>query len=161
MEKQNVPLYVPADTGPSFWGPNDRYTFLVTGAQSNGAYFIMEAIVPPGGGPPPHIHRREQEAFYLLDGTLDIRMGDEVVQASTGDFVHIPCGTVHGFRNTGSTAARLLLTFSPGGLEGFFEDTLERVQDRSSEQPQNMAAVVARYVEAAPRYGMVFVNAAP
>lgn len=157
MTNQNVPLYVPADTGPSFWGPNDRYTFLVTGAQSDGAYFIMEALVPPDGGPPPHIHRREQESFYLLEGTLDIQMGDKVVQASQGDFVHIPLGTVHCFRNTGSGTARMLLIFSPGGIEGFFEDSLERVVDRSAPQPQNMDEVVARYVEAAPRYAMEFV----
>lgn len=93
----------------------------------------------------------------MLDGTLDIQMGDKVVQASTGDFVHIPAGTVHCFRNTGSTTTRLLLIFSPGGIEGFFVDTLEQVLDRSADPPQNMDAVVARYIEAAPRYGMTFV----
>lgn len=156
MEKKNVSFYTPVDTGPSFWGPNDRYTFLVTGAQSDGAYFIMEADVPPGGGPPPHIHHREQESFYLLDGTLEIQMEDKVVQASKGDFVHIARGTVHGFRNTGSATARMLVIFSPGGIEGFFEDTLERVQDRSAKQPQNAEAVVARYLAVAPRYGLEF-----
>ncbi len=70
-------FHLPADTGPSYWGPGDRYTFLVTGAQTNGAYFIMEAIVPPGGGPPPHIHHREEESFYLLEGTLDITLGEK------------------------------------------------------------------------------------
>jgi quercetin dioxygenase-like cupin family protein len=154
---QNLPLYVPADSGPSFWGPGDRYTFLVTGAQSNGAYFVMEAIVPPEGGPPPHIHHREQESFYVLEGTLEIRMGEKVVQATTGDFVHIPCGTVHAFRNTGSRVARVLLIFSPGGMERFFEETLEPVEDRSADPPQNMETVVARYVEAAPRHGLEFV----
>lgn len=157
IQQLNVPLCVPADTGPSFWGPGDRYTFLVTGEQSDGAYFIMEALVPPEGGPPPHIHRREQESFYLLDGTLDIQMGDKVVQASTGDFVHIPCGTVHCFRNSGSSTARMLLIFSPGGIEGFFEETLEPVADRLAAPPANMDAVVARYVEAAPRHGLQFV----
>ncbi len=157
MAKRNVPQYVPADTGPAFWGPGDRYTFLVTGAQSDGAYFIMEALVPPDGGPPPHIHLREQESFYLLDGTLDIQMGDTVVQASRGDFVHIPCGTVHCFRNTGTTTARMLLVFSPGGIERFFEETLEQVQDRAADPPANMDAVVARYIEAAPRHGLQFV----
>lgn len=157
MSDQNIARYVPADTGPSFWGPGDRYTFLVTGAQSDGAYFIMEALVPPLGGPPPHIHHREQESFYLLEGTLDIRMGDKVVQASTGDFVHIPRGMVHCFRNTGDSTARMLLIFSPGGIERFFEETLEQVQDRSAPQPANMDAVVDRYVEAAPRHGLEFV----
>ena len=117
MADQNIARYVSADTGPSYWGPGDRYTFLVTGAQSDGAYFIMEAIVPPGGGPPPHIHRREQESFYVLEGTLDIQMGDQTVHASAGDFVHIPIGMVHSFRNNGDSLARQLVIFSPGGLE--------------------------------------------
>jgi quercetin dioxygenase-like cupin family protein len=157
MAQENIARYVPVETGPMFWGPGDRYTFLVTGAQSDGAYFIMEALVPPEGGPPPHIHHREQESFYLLDGTLDIRMGDQVVQAATGDFVHIPRGMVHCFRNTGTTTARMLLIFSPGGIEGFFEETLERVDDPSAPVPDNMAEVVARYVAAAPRHGLQFV----
>jgi quercetin dioxygenase-like cupin family protein len=157
MTAQNIARYVPADTGVSYWGPGDRYTFLVTGAQSDGAYFIMEAQVPPEGGPPPHIHHREQESFYVLDGVLEIRMGETVVQAATGDFVHIPCGLVHCFRNTGTSTARLLLIFSPGGIERFFEETLEEVRDRNVPQPDNMDAVVARYVEAAPRHGLEFV----
>lgn len=157
MSGQNKPLYIPADTGKSFWGPSDRYTFLVTGAQSDNAYFIMEAIVPPAGGPPPHIHAAEQEAFYLLDGTLDILMGDKVVQASTGDFVHIPAGTIHCFRNTGNTIARVLVIFSPGGLERFFESTLEKVLIRSADPPQNTDVVIARYLEAGPRFGITFV----
>jgi hypothetical protein len=51
-------LYRPTGTGETFLGPGDLYQFLVTGAESGGAYFAMEAYVPPGGGPPPHIHRR-------------------------------------------------------------------------------------------------------
>lgn len=47
MSGQGTPLFVAADTGPAFWGPGDRYTFLVTGEQSGGAYFILEALVPP------------------------------------------------------------------------------------------------------------------
>ena len=139
-------------------GPGDRYTFLVTGDQSNGAYFVMEAIVPPGGGPPPHIHHREQESFYVLEGTLDIRMGDQTVHASAGDFVHIPCGTVHCFRNNGDLLARQLLIFSPGGMERFFEETLEPVEDRSAPPPDNLDVVIPRFVEAAPRHGLEFVR---
>src|SRR5215216_5101218 len=154
---QNIARYVPFETGPSYWGPGDRYTFLVTGAQSDNAYFIMEAIIPPGGGPPTHIHNREHEAFYVLEGTLDIQIGDKVVQASAGDFVHIPIGTVHSFRNSGDSVARQLLIFSPSGMEHFFEETLEVAHDRSAPPPDNIDTVVARYVEAAPRYGLEFV----
>ena len=54
-------VHRPVATGPAFWGPGDHYTFLVTGEESGGAYFAMEALVPPGGGPPPHSHTREDE----------------------------------------------------------------------------------------------------
>jgi quercetin dioxygenase-like cupin family protein len=157
MSSQNIARYVPADSGPSFWGPGDRYTFLVTGAQSDNAYFIMEALVPPEGGPPPHIHQREHESFYVLDGQIEFQMAGEVVLGKAGDFVHIPCGTVHAWRNSGNSVARLLIIFSPSGMEHFFEETLEPVVDRTAPQPANMDTVVARYVEAAPRHGLEFV----
>jgi hypothetical protein len=56
-------LHRASETGRSYWGPGDLYTFLVTGEESGGAYFAMEALVPTGGGPPPHIHRNEDETF--------------------------------------------------------------------------------------------------
>jgi quercetin dioxygenase-like cupin family protein len=157
MSQQNIARYVPSDSGPSFWGPGDRYTFLVTGEQSGNAYFIMEGIVPPEGGPPPHIHHREHESFYVLDGTFEFRMESKLVLASKGDFIHIPCGTVHAWRNPTTSNARLLIIFSPSGMEHFFEETLEPVEDRTAPQPANMDAVVARFVEAAPRHGLEFV----
>ena len=153
----NIARHIPADTGPAFWGPGDRYTFLLTGAQSDGAYFIMEAIVPPQGGPPLHIHHREQESFYVLEGTLDITLGDKVVKALTGDFVHIPRGTIHAFRNVGRGMARTLIIFSPAGLEKFFEETLEPVNDRSARPPATADAVIARYTAASPKHGLEFV----
>ena len=140
MTNQNVAFHLPADTGPSYWGPGDRYTFLVTGAQTNGAYFIMEAIIPAGGGPPLHIHHRESESFYLLEGTLDITLGEKKLKATTGDFVQIPRGMVHAFNNAGSTTARL-----------------EAVQDRSVAIPPVTDALIARMVGAGRKHGIEFV----
>src|ERR1700727_2728027 len=77
MENETIEFHNPADTGPSYWGPGDRYTFLVTGAQNNGTYFIMEGIIPSGGGPPLHIHHREQESYYPLEGTLEITLDEK------------------------------------------------------------------------------------
>jgi quercetin dioxygenase-like cupin family protein len=147
-----------AGTGPSYWGPGDRYTFLVTGEESGGAYFIMEAYVPPGGGPPPHIHWREDETFYVLEGTCTFRLGERTVVAAAGDFVNVPRGMVHCFRNDGVEAARLLIGFTPSGIERFFEETLERALEPTAPIPDNVEAVAARYVAAAPRYGLEFVQ---
>jgi len=157
MANNNIGFHQPANAGPCYCGPGDRYTFLVTGAQTNGAYFIMEAIIPPGGGPPLHIHHREHESFYLLDGTLEIMLGEKKVDATTGDFVQIPRGSVHAFQNAGNTTARMLLFFSPAGMDKYFEEVLEPVQDRSAAIPPVTDAVIARMVAAAEKYGIEFV----
>ena len=145
-----------AGAGASFWGPGDIYTWLVTGEESDGAYFSMLAIVPPQGGPPPHIHLNEDETFYVLEGTPTFRLGDEQVVAGPGDFVNVPKGVVHCFRNLSGDPLRMILTFTPAGIEKFFEETLERAYDLSQPCPDNLAEVGARYAEAAPRYGMEF-----
>jgi quercetin dioxygenase-like cupin family protein len=155
--KARPPLHRPAQTGAMYWGPGDLYRFLVTGAESGGAYFAMEALVPPGGGPPPHIHRNEDETVYVLEGEVSIRLGDKTVAAGAGDFVNVPRGIVHCFRNEGEAPARMILTFTPAGIERFFEETLERALDPTLEPPDNIESVAARYAAAAPRHGLEFV----
>jgi quercetin dioxygenase-like cupin family protein len=150
-------LYRPAGSGATFLGPGDVYRFLVTGAESGGAYFAMEAFVPPGGGPPPHIHRNEDETFYIVEGRCDFLFGDETIAGGPGDFVNVPRGVVHRFHNSGSVATRMILTFTPAGIERFFEETLERALSPTQTPPANVDEVAARYVAAAPRYGIEFV----
>jgi quercetin dioxygenase-like cupin family protein len=147
----------PVATGPAYWGPGDHYTFLVTGEETDGAYFAMEALVPPGGGPPPHIHTREDETFYVLEGEIEFRLDADTVTAGHGDFVNVPRGTVHSFLNAGSKTARLILTFTPAGMERFFEATLERAPNGARKAPDNVDEVAARYIAAAPDYGLEFV----
>jgi quercetin dioxygenase-like cupin family protein len=152
-----VMLHRAAGTGPTFRGPGDLYTFLVTGRETGGAYFAMEAFIPPGGGPPPHVHRDEDETFYVLEGTPTIVLGDRRVAARPGDFVSVPRGSVHHFVNEAADTARMILTFTPAGIEGFFEETLERARAGDEQGPMEPVDVVAaRYAEAAPRYGMTF-----
>jgi mannose-6-phosphate isomerase-like protein (cupin superfamily) len=117
----------------------------------------MEALVPPGGGPPPHIHTREDETYYILEGQIEVLLGEETSMAGPNDFVNVPRGTVHCFRNAGSETARMVLTFTPAGIEKWFEETLERAPNEAHEAPDNIDEVVARYVAAAPKYGLEFV----
>jgi quercetin dioxygenase-like cupin family protein len=146
----------PVATGETFWGPGDMYRFLVTGAETGGAYFAMEALVPPGGGPPPHIHRNEDETFYIVEGEVDFLLGEERITAGVGDFVNVPRGSIHCFHNAGVETMRMILTFTPAGIEKFFEETLERALDPTQPPPDNVDEVAARYAAAAPRYGMEF-----
>jgi quercetin dioxygenase-like cupin family protein len=156
LSTQGALLHRASGTGRTYWGPGDLYTFLVTGEESGGAYFAMEALVPTGGGPPPHIHRNEDETFYVLEGEMTFQLGDDMVVAGAGDFVNVPRDTVHCFRNDGSKPARIVLTFTPAGIEKFFEETLERAADPTQAPPDNIEEVTARYDAAAPRYGLEF-----
>jgi quercetin dioxygenase-like cupin family protein len=118
----------------------------------------MEATVPPGGGPPPHIHRYEDETFYVLEGECRLLLADEWVAAGAGDFVNVPRGTVHRFQNQGTETMRMIVTFTPAGIERFFEETLQQTLEPIADIPDNLEAVAARYAAAAPRYGIEFVG---
>ena len=123
MTAQAQNMHVPAESGPAYWGPGDRYTFLVTGAQSGGAYFILEAFVPLGGGP-PHIHQREEECFYLLDGHLTMTLGEQQLKVSAGDFVQIARDAAHlcqRWRRNRADAGDLL-----AGRDGTLDDRSAR-----------------------------------
>jgi quercetin dioxygenase-like cupin family protein len=150
-------VHRPAGSGAAYWGPKDAYRFLVTGEQTGGAYFVMEAIVAPGGGPPPHTHRDEDETFFVVEGECEFRLGEDTVTAGVGDFVNVPRGVVHCFHNATDAPLRLILTFTPANMEKFFEETLEPAVDPTQPPPDNLDAVIARYAEAAPRYGLDFI----
>jgi quercetin dioxygenase-like cupin family protein len=123
------------------------FTYLVTGEESGGSYFTLIVDVGPGSGPPPHIHHLEEEQFYVLDGQLTYFVGDQTFEVKAGDFIHIPRGTVHSFKN-GPKPSRLLATFAPAGIEGFFREVGERVDDRSQPPLPVTEANIARLVAA-------------
>ena len=106
MPQQNQVKHVPAGTGAAYWGPGELMTFLITGEETGGAFFLAEISVAPGGGTPPHIHHREDESFHLLEGTLTIQVGGDTITASAGDFAFLPRGIAHSFKNTGDGLRR-------------------------------------------------------
>lgn len=143
----NKLMFVPADTGEAYWVMGTLFTYLVTAAESGGSYFSLIVDVGPEQGPPPHIHHLEEEQFYVLEGQLTYSIGDQTFQVNTGDFIHIPRGTVHSFKN-GSKPSRLLATFAPAGIEGFFREVGERVDDRLKSPPPVTEAVITRFLAA-------------
>jgi quercetin dioxygenase-like cupin family protein len=114
--------HVRAGEGPAVWLVGDTYTFKATTESTGGAFGLIEASIPPGGGPPPHTHTREDEAFYLLDGELEVSAGDETTLARAGDFLYLPRGVPHSFTNPGVAAARALIIVTPAGLDQFFAE---------------------------------------
>ncbi len=150
----NQAKHVPAGAGAAYWGPGELMTFLITGEETGGAFFMAELSVAPGGGTPPHIHSREDEAFRLLEGSLTIQVGGDTITASAGDFAFLPRGIAHSFKNTGDGCAKALVLITPAGLEGFFKEVFEPATDRSAAFPVAMEGLIGRALAAAPRYGM-------
>jgi len=152
--EQRQPKYVPAESGPAYWGPGDQITFLLTGEQTGGTFFLAEVSVPPGGGPPPHIHRREEETFYVQQGTLTVQVGGKSLEASPGDCVYLPRGIMHCFKNTGNVEAKFLVVVTPAGLENFFAEAFQPAADRSTAPPLITEAMLGRLLMAAAKHGL-------
>jgi uncharacterized cupin superfamily protein len=121
-------------------------------------------MAPPGGGPPPHVHHFEDESFYILEGTVTFQADGRTFQASPGDFVHIPRGTVHSFRNDGKVEGKALVVISPAGPAGmqrFFEESFYPATDRSAAPPLITEELMGRMMTAAPKNGLEFVRPTP
>jgi mannose-6-phosphate isomerase-like protein (cupin superfamily) len=132
----------------------DVYRFMATGDDTNGKYAIWEAIVPPGGGPPPHVHSREEEGFYILEGEIAVQIGDKRTLATAGMFANMPVGTPHSFKNESTKPARMLISVAPAGLEKmFFEVGIPVAQGATTAEPLKKAEI-EKMTEIAPRYGI-------
>lgn len=108
--------------GTTIQGPaGGPLTFKVRGAQTGGALTAFENVVAPGDGPPLHSHAREGESWYVLEGSLRFKLGSEIRSAPAGSFVYVPPGAPHCFQNVGDAPARILVLFTPAGMEAFFD----------------------------------------
>src|SRR5271154_4592472 len=132
----------------------DVYRFLATGKETNGKYALWEAIVPPGGGPPPHVHSREEEGFYILEGEITILIGDERLVASAGMFANMPVGTPHSFKNETDRPARMLISVAPAGLEQMFFEVGVPVAQGAQFAPPPTKEEIERLLSVAPKYGL-------
>ena len=87
--------------------------------------YSLLAVELVGDGPPQHIHKAEDEVFYVLEGEVAVLLGERTIGATAGSFVLIPRGTRHAFSRIGQEPAKLLAIFSPPGFERFFEDAVD------------------------------------
>jgi len=144
-----------ADDGVHVSLAGDTYTILVSGADTDGRFTLIDMLVPAGGGPPPHRHDFE-ETFVILEGAIEVTFRGETSVVGAGETVNVPANAPHSFRNASAGPARLLCTCSPAGQEEFFLAVGDRVATRTSPPPQlddaARAERMARAVELAPRY---------
>jgi quercetin dioxygenase-like cupin family protein len=116
------PFALQPGAGERIWFTNAEMTIKATAATTDGHLCLIETYAPAGHGPPMHVHHDEHEAFYVLEGELDVACGDERYGALAGSFAFLPRGVAHTFRVVGDAPARLLTFGLPGGMEGFFRD---------------------------------------
>lgn len=117
-----APTAVPPGEGRTVQGPaGGPLTFKVRGEETGGRFLAIENVIAPGDGPPVHVHTAEDEMWQVLDGTLRFRLGEQDAEAPAGTFVFVPRGTPHAFVNVGAEPARILVMFSPSGMERFFD----------------------------------------
>ncbi len=132
----------------------DVYRFLATGEDTGGKYALWEAIVLPGGGPPPHVHSREEEGFYALEGEITFTVSGERVVARAGTFANMPVGTPHSFKNESVQTAKMLISVAPAGLERmFFEFGVPLAEGATTALPPTKEEI-ENLLAVAPLYGI-------
>ena len=114
------PILTDAGDGHTFTMLGTTMRLLATAAGTGGRYTVIEQVTPSGWGPPRHIHSREDEIFYILDGSYELHVGDERRIVSPGASAILPRNIPHGFRNVASKPSRLVFVITPGGLEEYF-----------------------------------------
>lgn len=105
--------------GQAFWYLDALAQIKAPAAATGGQVSVGEHTLPHRSSPPLHVHAREDEAWYVLEGTITYQVGNETLVAEAGSFVWAPRGIPHSFR-TDSPTARLLTICVPGGFEDFF-----------------------------------------
>lgn len=110
-------------------------TFLAIAEDTGGQFSLFDLSVSPLIGPPPHIHSDQDEAFYILDGEIQLTLGNQTIVATPGTFAYVPRGRRHRFQNLGTAPARMLALTIPSGFEGFFAEEGKPVTDRSNPPP--------------------------
>ncbi|MDQ3867684.1 MAG: cupin domain-containing protein [Actinomycetota bacterium] len=133
-----------AGEGEHIGGPTS-VTIKATGEETSATFYLGEAIAAPGfPGPPPHVHERLHDMFYVLEGTLTLRLDDETVQCEPGTFVCAPPGVVHTFSNQTQAPVRFLNFNTPAGWENYMRDLAGALAAGQPTQEQ-IGAIASRY----------------
>ena len=125
-------------------GPSS-VTIKATGEDTDGSLYLGEVVIQPGfAGPPPHVHERLHDMFYVLEGTLTLRVVDDVLELGPGSFACIPPRTVHTFSNRSDGNVRFLNFNTPAGWEDYMRD-LASMLAAGSPTPEEIGEVASRY----------------
>ena len=134
-----------SDSGAEIVLGTSRLSIRLSGADTAGAFALLEFHTPPGGGSARHTHSHEAETFYIHAGSMRFQLGAEVVEATVGSVVHIPPGLAHSFQNAGDSVCTAVILATPAGLEHYFRE-LDRLLNAAAEvDPATISVLNKRY----------------
>jgi quercetin dioxygenase-like cupin family protein len=130
-------------------------TFHADSSDTAGQFALLEMEGGPGAEPPPHVHRNEDELFYVLEGKLKVLRGNEEITLESGQSAFLPRNVVHTFRVV-STHVRFLVYITPGGFENYFRDLGAPVGAARGAKNLEEPIAIAEMVRVAGRYSITF-----
>jgi mannose-6-phosphate isomerase-like protein (cupin superfamily) len=145
--------------GTATWAMGALFERLVGVGDTGGLLAASVVTQPPDTGSPLHVHTREAEAWYLLEGTMTYVAGGQTFHLSPGDFIYLPQGVPHAFRTTGTAPVRFLGLALPGAVLDLYDEVGEPATERRLPDGGVTPGDVARWMELAPKYGLRVVGA--
>ena len=155
-QARRAPFLLTAGAGESVWSLGGRFTTKAVAADTEQRFALVEAVAFQSTEPPLHIHHREDEAWYILDGQMTFYVGDEVLEATAGCFAYAPRGIPHTF-TVDVEPTRVLVLASPAGFEHFALELGEPATDDTP--PANLVVPGPEVLgPVAERYGIEVVG---
>ena len=145
-EEPKALAYQPGDAKSVSLGAN-LVTFLARREDTAGIYSLTEFTVapPPTPGPPLHIHKDAHEAMYVLEGELQVTLGEQTMRAPAGSFVYVPKGMPHTLANSGPLPAKILIILTPPGYEGYWEEMAQHLATGNAPDPALVFSLQQKY----------------
>jgi quercetin dioxygenase-like cupin family protein len=149
-------VLVRSGEGPTVhWGPSGVVRIIAGAETTEGLFSVVETTEQPGSAAPLHVHHAEAEAFYIVDGSIELTCGDRTLTAAAGDFVYTPKDVPHKYAVVGDRPARVLLLFSRSGFESFFAEA-----GAPTDQPQAGPPDPERFQRIVEKYEMELLETA-
>jgi quercetin dioxygenase-like cupin family protein len=124
------PVAVRSDEGEARWWFGGLAVLKATAADTGGQMTILEITEPPGLEAPLHVHHRDDEGFWILEGDVTFEVGDATIEAHAGDYVFGPRDIPHRY-TVGDAGCRMLFILVPGGIEAVVRETSEPAASRT------------------------------
>lgn len=148
--------------GKSFWVGTSLVKCKAESVITQGWFSLFEVIDQPQNGPPIHVHHRDDEAYYILEGKYEIyRANEPPSKATTGSFIYFPKGVAHTYKNVGKDPGRMLVVNTRPGLERFVEEVGQPATDTSSPLIHAQAPDFGKMIEITQKYDIEIIGQAP